>query len=70
LLDPEAIVLGGRLPQSLAEKIIPAIELFDDARRHEPRPLPQLVLSQTKVDACAIGAAMLPLEACFFSSML
>lgn len=70
LLDPEAIVLGGRLPQCLAEKIIPAIELFDDARRHEPRPLPQLVLSQTKVDACAIGAAMLPLEACFFSSML
>lgn len=70
LLDPEAIVLGGRLPQSLAEKIIPAIELFDDARRHEPRPLPRLVLSQTKVDACAIGAAMLPLEARFFSSML
>lgn len=70
LLDPEAIVLGGRLPQSLAEKIIPVIELFDDARRHEPRPLPKLVLSQTKVDACAIGAAMLPLEARFFSSML
>lgn len=70
LLDPEAIVLGGRLPQSLAEKIIPAIELFDDARRHEPRPLPKLVLSQTKVDACAIGAAMLPLKARFFSSML
>lgn len=70
LLDPEAIVLGGRLPQSLADKIIPAIELFDDARRHEPRPLPKLVLSQTKVDACAIGAAILPLEARFFSSML
>lgn len=70
LLDPEAIVLGGRLPKSLAEKMIPAIELFDDARRHEPRPLPKLVLSQTSVDACAIGAAMLPLEAEFFSSML
>lgn len=70
LLDPEAIVLGGRLPQVLAEKIIPAIELFDDARRHEPRPLPQLILSRTRVDACAIGAAMLPLEQTFYTTML
>lgn len=70
LLDPQAIVLGGRLPQCLAEKIIPVIELFDDARRHEPRPLPRLILSQTKVDACAIGAAMLPLEQTFYATML
>jgi hypothetical protein len=64
------IVLGGRIPRVLAEKIIPAIELFDDARRQEPRPLPRVMLSQTKVDACAIGAAMLPLEQRFYSSML
>lgn len=70
LLDTEAIVLGGRLPSKLAERIIPTIELFDDARREEPRPLPKIVLSTTKVDACAIGAAMLPLEQRFFSSML
>ena len=70
LLDPEAIVLGGRLPSSLAQKIIPAIELFDDARRQEPRPLPKIILSQTRVDACAIGSAMLPLEQRFFSTML
>lgn len=70
LLDPEVIVLGGRLPRALAEMIIPTIELFDDARRHEPRPLPKLTLSQTQVDACAIGAAMLPLEQSFYASML
>ena len=70
LLDPEAIVLGGRIPSILAQKIIPAIELFDDARRQEPRPLPRLTLSQTQVDACAIGAAMLPLEQKFYSTML
>ena len=70
LLDPEAIVLGGRLPQQLARKIIPAIELYDDARRQEPRPLPRIILSQTHVDACAIGAAMLPLEQKFYASML
>lgn len=70
ILDTEAIVLGGRLPVSLAERIIPTIELFDDARRQEPRPLPKILLSQTSVDACAIGSAMLPLERRFFSSML
>ncbi len=70
LLDPDAIVLGGRMPRALARKIIPAIELFDDARRLEPRPLPKLLLSQTHVDACAIGAAMLPLEGAFYATML
>jgi predicted NBD/HSP70 family sugar kinase len=70
LLDPEAIVLGGRLPNALAQKIIPAIELYDDSRRSEPRPLPKLMISETQVDACAIGAAMMPLERQFFSRML
>ena len=70
LLDPEAIVLGGRLPNALSQKIIPVIELYDDARRSEPRPLPKLMISETKVDACAIGAAMMPLEQQFFSKML
>lgn len=70
LLDPEAIVLGGRLPNALAQKIIPVIELYDDARRSEPRPLPKIVISGTQVDACAIGAAMIPLEQQFFSTML
>jgi predicted NBD/HSP70 family sugar kinase len=70
LLDPQAIVLGGRLPNILAQKIIPVIELYDDARRSEPRPLPKLMISETKVDACAIGAAMMPLEHQFFSRML
>jgi len=69
-VDPEAIVLGGRIPASLAERIIPAIEIYDDARRAEPRPLPRLMLSQTEHDACAIGAAMLPLERHFYSALL
>ena len=70
LLDPEAIVFGGRLPPALAAKLIPAIELFDDARREMPRPLPRIIASRTSYDACAIGAAMLPLEQRFYSSML
>lgn len=70
LIDPEAIVFGGRLPPSLAQKLLPAVELFDDARREMPRPLPRIIASQTRYDACAIGAAMLPLEQRFYDTML
>lgn len=70
LLDPDAIVIGGRIPRSLAERVIPTIDLYDDARRAEPRALPRIILSETEYDACAIGAAMLPLEKRFFSTML
>lgn len=70
LLDPDAIVIGGRIPRSLAERIIPTIELYDDARRTEPRALPRIIVSETEYDSCAIGAAMLPLEQRFFSTML
>lgn len=68
ILDTEAIVLGGRLPKELAEALIPKIEIFDDQRRAEPRPKPRILTSQTKGNACAIGAAMLPLNRYFFST--
>jgi hypothetical protein len=35
-----------------------------------PRPLPRIIASQTTYDACAIGAAMLPLEQTFYATML
>ena len=70
LIDPEAIVCGGRLPRSLASKLLPTIELFDDARREMPRPLPRIIASQATYDACAIGAAMLPLEQMLYTTML
>lgn len=66
ILDPEAIVLGGRLPRSLGEKIIPHIEVYDHHRRAQPRPLPQILLAETPGDACAIGAATLPFKKFFF----
>ena len=70
LVDPEAIVFGGRLPRALATRLLPAIELFDDARRDMPRPMPRIIASQTGFDACAVGAAMLPLEQMYYSTML
>lgn len=67
LLDVEAIVLGGRLPTQLAKKIIPQIEIYDDARRAEPRPMPRILVSDVEGDASAIGAAALPFKKYFFA---
>lgn len=68
ILDPEAIVLGGRMPASLARRIIPHVEIFNDGRRGKPRALPRLVASSAEGDASAIGAASLPFKEYFFSA--
>ena len=68
LLDPDAVVIGGRIPPELTARLIPHIEIYDDNRRAEPRPLPTIGPSQTTQDACAIGAAALAFEKYFFSS--
>ena len=59
ILDPEAIVIGGRIPQSLAEKVIPHIEVYDQRRRSVSRPLPRVVVAEAEGDSAAIGAAAL-----------
>lgn len=66
ILDPEVIVIGGRIPQSLAERIIPHIETFDQRRRSFPRPLPRIVAAEAEGDSAAIGAAALTFEKFFF----
>lgn len=68
ILDPEAIVLGGRMPASLARRVIPYIDIYNDSRRGKPRALPRLLVSKAGVDASAIGAASLPLKEHFFSA--
>ena len=68
ILDPEAIVLGGRLPPDLGRRIIPYIDISNDSRRGKPRALPRLLVSKAEGDASAIGAASLPFKDQFFSS--
>jgi len=66
ILDPDAVVIGGRIPKSLAEKIIPHIEVFDQRRRSFPRPLPRIVPAEAEGDSEAIGAAALTFKKFFF----
>lgn len=65
-LDPEMIVLGGRLPPELAERMIAKIRFTNPVRRDHRRPEPRLIASTIGSDAAAIGAAMLPTRAAFF----
>lgn len=66
ILDLDAVVLGGRIPRELAERIIPHIELFDQKRRSLDRPTAKLVPAEAKGFASAVGAAMLPLKNTYF----
>ena len=67
LLDPEVIVIGGRIPKSLAEKVIPHIEIYDQRRRSDPRPLPRVVVAEAEGNAASIGAAALTFNSYFFA---
>jgi len=65
-IDPGAIVLGGRLPVSLASQIAEQIRFTNPERRGFHRPSAQILPSTIEGDAAAIGAATLPLRAAFF----
>lgn len=66
VLDPQAIVLGGRIPKPLAARLCDEIEFYSVPRRGMPKPFPKLVVSEVQGDAAAIGAAAMPLKARFF----
>lgn len=67
-LDPELIVLGGRVPPWLAARIVERVRFINPERRGHHRPVPRLVASSIRADAAAVGAAMLPLRAAFFAN--
>lgn len=66
-LDPDLIVLGGRLPPILAERIIARVRFTNPERRGHHRPAPMIAPSAIGPDAAAIGAATLPLRTAFFA---
>lgn len=66
IVDPELIVLGGRMPRALAEKLIPHIRIDNLPRRGVQRPQAVLVAAEARGDAAAIGAAAAPLKRYFF----
>ena len=68
VLDPQAIVFGGQLPRELGRMMIERTHM-PSSRAHRYGVGPQeakLVLSETRGDAAAIGAALLPLKLRYF----
>ncbi len=66
LLDPAVIVIGGRIPRALTQKVIPHIEIFDQRRRSFERPLPAIVAAEAGGESVSVGAAALPFTKYFF----
>jgi predicted NBD/HSP70 family sugar kinase len=62
VLDPDAIVLGGRIPTALAERLIPLVTVPIVPRRGEGREAVPIVAAAAPGDATALGAAVLPLQ--------
>lgn len=64
--DPHAVVLGGRMPRSLAMALIPHLEIYNADRRATPKPVARIVAAEAKGDAAACGAALMPLSQLFY----
>lgn len=62
LMDPEAILLGGRLPKSIIAALIArAEEILPNIRIEQKRAFPSLLAAQVTNDAAALGVATIPL---------
>jgi len=69
LLDPEAILFGGRLPEPLLQDLIQRLAARLPRYRMPGKPrYPQLLLGQAREDAPALGAAILPIFQVLFPS--
>ena len=62
LLDPKAIIFGGRLPVNLTDALLAKVGERLPAYRHPAKPYaPQLLRGSTGEDAAALGAASIPI---------
>lgn len=66
IVDPEAIVLGGRLTPALADALIARSAFYTAPVRDRDRPFPPLLRSRVEADATALGAAALAFGDHFF----
>ena len=66
VLDTQAIVLGGLMPQALANRLIPEIDFFSMPRWGIKRPVPDILAAEAPGEATLFGAASMPLEHIYF----
>jgi len=62
LLDPEAILIGGDLPETIAQTLIDRLDpLMPSVSARRGRDWPRLIKATAGVEATALGAAALPI---------
>lgn len=66
VIDPEAVILGGQIPQALARALINRVSLTEINRYGVPRPTPELLISELGPHAASLGAAAYALHCCCF----
>lgn len=66
IIDPGAIVLGGRLPSTIANRLIASIAFYSVPVRGRDRAFPEIHSSSVDGDAAALGAGALCFAKCFF----
>ncbi|MEC5078145.1 ROK family protein [Xanthomonas oryzae] len=66
-LDPQMLVIGGRLPTSLTAALVARLQIPRAPNRHGlAPPLPELRATRVQGDAVMLGAGLLPLQRAFF----
>lgn len=71
VLDPDAIVVGGRIPGQLGRRLVQQMRWPDEgrpARRDTPAPKPLVLAAELEARSAAIGAAAMPLKRRFFAA--
>lgn len=66
VVDPDAIVIGGRLPSTISGRLVERLRFFTVPVRGRDRAFPTLLASTVQGDAAALGAGAL----CFNRSLL
>lgn len=63
IFDPQAIVLGGQIPSTLAHMLIERTRIFGRPRYGVPHPAAKMIVSDIEGDASALGASVFPFRA-------
>ena len=68
MVDPEAIIIGGRLPRRLLDAVVARVDVERFCEDGSGLPRPRVLASALGPAAGVIGAAALPFQARFFSN--
>ncbi|WP_319528796.1 ROK family transcriptional regulator [uncultured Cohaesibacter sp.] len=66
VVDPEVVVVGGRMPKHLAKALVDHAVSLGSKGRKTKKDKPDLVMSELPEDSAAMGAAWLPFAQTFF----